>query len=126
MKRSWIRYWLRFECNRRHVRMQPLNLGGQTPRSRIDTPLMNQTHEIPMTQAAEQIDQLQDAVDDLQMRVVFQEDTLQSLNDVISTQDQQIAALQEQVRFLAEKYKSVSYSIERSQSAPSDDRPPHY
>ena len=79
-----------------------------------------------MTQTTEQLNQLQDAVDDLQMRVLFQEDTLQSLNEVISTQDQQIAALQEQVRFLAEKYKSVSYSLEQSQSTPNDDRPPHY
>jgi len=40
--------------------------------------------------ATEMITQLREAVDDLQMRVVFQEDTLQALNDVISTQDQQI------------------------------------
>lgn len=72
------------------------------------------------------IDQLREAVDDLQMRVVFQEDTLQSLNDVMAVQDQQITEMREQMRFLAEKYKSVSYSAEQSQSSPMDERPPHY
>jgi len=76
--------------------------------------------------ATEMITQLREAVDDLQMRVVFQEDTLQVLNDVISTQDQQITEMREQLRFLVEKYKSVSYSLEQSQPSSAQERPPHY
>jgi len=76
--------------------------------------------------ATEMITQLREAVDDLQMRVVFQEDTLQVLNDVISTQDQQITEMREQLRFLVEKYKSVSYSLEQSQPSATQERPPHY
>jgi len=76
--------------------------------------------------ANEEITQLREAVEDLQMRVVFQEDTLQALNDVVATQDQQITEMREQLRFLVEKYKSVSYSLEQSQSGSAEERPPHY
>lgn len=76
--------------------------------------------------ASEVITQLREAVDDLQMRVVFQEDTLQSLNDIIATQDQQMSEMREQLRFLVDKYKSVSYSLEQSQAGSVDERPPHY
>jgi len=75
---------------------------------------------------SEVITQLREAVDDLQMRVVFQEDTLQSLNEVIATQDQQMTEMREQLRFLVDKYKSVSYSLELSQTGSVDERPPHY
>ena len=70
---------------------------------------------------------VEDRVVELETRLSFQEDTLQSLNQVITEQDRTIMQLQEQVRHLAEKLSDMEYSLEQGTGkAPANERPPHY
>ena len=71
-------------------------------------------------------DQLLTTVQDLQMRMEFQEDSISQLNDVIAKQDRIIAELEEQVKYLADKFRTVSASLEDGQVAPANEKPPHY
>ena len=65
---------------------------------------------------------LQEQIDDLQGRLAYQEDLLQTLNDVISNQDASIIKLQQQLRQSQERLDEVAYSIESK----AQERPPHY
>lgn len=79
-----------------------------------------------MNDNSEIIKSLQADIEELQMRVVFQEDTVQSLNDIIARQDRQLSDLIDQVNFLAEKYKGGSSDAGFSDVSSEDERPPHY
>lgn len=62
----------------------------------------------------------------LQSQVAFMEDTLDTLNAIVTAQSQQLADQQRQLQLL---YQKVTYSDNNSQIQPFDvlnDRPPHY
>jgi SlyX protein len=62
-------------------------------------------------------------VEDLESRLAFQEDTLDSLNKVIVEQQKEIDKLNTYIRILKDKISSVEHSISVPESeAP----PPHY
>lgn len=63
---------------------------------------------------------------DLQMRVAFQEDMLNQLNDVVSKQDADILLLREQVRGLAQRLEESMRQSSQSENTLVDERPPHY
>lgn len=65
-------------------------------------------------------------VQELQIRLSFQEDSLQSLNEVIARQDETIRQLQEQLRYFAKKVKTVESSVGQPGINVGDERPPHY
>lgn len=65
-------------------------------------------------------------VEELQIRLSFQEDSVQSLNDVIAKQDETIRQLQEQLRYFAKKVKTVESSVGHTGINVGDERPPHY
>jgi SlyX protein len=71
-------------------------------------------------------EELLEQIQELQVRVSFQEDNLQSLNDVIAEQDACISKLQEQLRYFAEKMKQLEASSALSGQPAGDERPPHY
>lgn len=71
------------------------------------------------------IDHAQDMMD-LQTRVAFQEDTLQQLNAVVASQDQQIRELQQQLKLLAKRFDDSLFAQEQGTSTSVDERPPHY
>lgn len=70
-------------------------------------------------------EQLSEAIAELQSRVAFQEDTLNSLNRVIAEQDANITQLQKQLQLLNKKLNDVANNIEQSGGA-TDEAPPHY
>lgn len=72
----------------------------------------------------QQVESLQAMIEDLQMKVLFQDDTLEALNTVVSTQDQAITELKVQVKYLAEKYRESSTDAGPAPAA--NERPPHY
>lgn len=75
------------------------------------------------------INELEDQIVDLQTRLAYQEDTLNELNRVISSQDQQILSLQEQMRVLVGRFRDMAEAANSNPSAPAslvDERPPHY
>lgn len=60
---------------------------------------------------------------ELEMRISFQEDTLQSLNDVLSRQQLEIDRLQQLLRLLARRQEELAGAIPDEVV---DERPPHY
>jgi SlyX protein len=70
-----------------------------------------------MTETA---DELGDRIDRLEARLTFQDDTIETLNQAITAQWREIAALTRQIASLVEQIK------EAEAGAPSNDPPPHY
>jgi SlyX protein len=66
-----------------------------------------------------------DQVDGLEMKIAFQEDLLQKLDDAVFAQQQQILLLQDQVRVLSEQLQQIATARPEAMSA-GDERPPHY
>lgn len=61
---------------------------------------------------------------DLETKVAFQDDLLESLNRIVAEQQQQIDMLQQQVQMLYDQLRSIAPSNIAQGSA--DERPPHY
>ncbi|MEZ7964662.1 MAG: SlyX family protein [Pseudomonadales bacterium] len=66
-----------------------------------------------------------DQVDGLEMKIAFQEDLLQKLDDAVFAQQQQILLLEDQVRVLSEQLQQIATARPEAMSAV-DERPPHY
>jgi SlyX protein len=69
---------------------------------------------------------LQDDMIDLQMRVAFQEDMLNQLNDMVAKQDADLLLLREQVRALAQRLEESLRQPSQESGNLLDERPPHY
>jgi len=65
---------------------------------------------------------LSDRVDALEMRLTFQDETIETLNHTITRQWQQIDALTRQVAALRERLQEA----EGHASGPANEPPPHY
>jgi SlyX protein len=65
---------------------------------------------------------LAERIDALEMRVAYQDDTLEALNETITAQWKQIDALTRQLAELRERLQDA----ESSAAAPINERPPHY
>lgn len=78
-----------------------------------------------MSEHSESILKLQLAIDDLQTRIAYQEDTLQQLNDVISRQDEELREQRELIQLLHARLKSATLGDDEKRSL-RDDIPPHY
>jgi SlyX protein len=64
-------------------------------------------------------------ITELEIKVAYQEDTIQQLDSVVCKQQDQIDALKKQLIQLSDSTKEISEDIKGSQS-PVDDVPPHY
>jgi uncharacterized coiled-coil protein SlyX len=65
---------------------------------------------------------LSERIDALEMRVAYQDDTIETLNQTITAQWQQIDALTRQLAELRERLQDA----ERNAPAPANEPPPHY
>ncbi len=72
--------------------------------------------------ASKEITVLQEQIDDLQSRVAYQEDLLQSLNDIIASQEVVMGRMQQQLQQNREKLEDVTHSLEQT----GGEKPPHY
>lgn len=63
---------------------------------------------------------------DLQTKLAFQEDTVQTLNDIVSVQQQDIMQLKSQVHSLIEELRTVLSGLDTSQINAEQELPPHY
>lgn len=63
---------------------------------------------------------------ELQTKLAFQEDTVQTLNEIVAEQQQDILALKGQVNLLLEELKSVLISLEVGGIGGQQEIPPHY
>ena len=68
---------------------------------------------------------LEEHIIDLQARVAFQEDMIQSLNVTIVQQDKALTALRLQLQRWESKLDDLAYSVESS-GASVNEKPPHY
>ena len=64
-----------------------------------------------------------ETIEDLQSRMVFQEDAIEHLNKTIARQEQAIELLRQQVEYLYGQLKQLS---EQRPEAPQNEIPPHY
>lgn len=62
---------------------------------------------------------------DLETRLAFQEDTLNTLNDIVSKQQLQIDRLEITCKSLVDRIRNLS-AIENQGTEPIEERPPHY
>lgn len=62
---------------------------------------------------------------ELEIKQAYQEDLIQTLNQVVADQQKQIGKLEETCKLLNDKIKSLA-SAERSPTSLIDERPPHY
>ncbi|USD65523.1 SlyX family protein [Vibrio sp. SCSIO 43136] len=68
--------------------------------------------------------QLENRIEDLECRLAFQEQTIEELNEALSQQQMQMSKMQEQMRFMVSKVKSMNTS---NLADPSEETPPpHY
>ena len=66
---------------------------------------------------------MNDIIEDLQTRLVFQEDSIDQLNKTVARQDQAIELLQQQVQHLYGQFKQLS---EQQAESSQTEIPPHY
>lgn len=69
------------------------------------------------------IDNMDARLVELEMRVAFQDDTIQALNDVVVQQQQQLEQMHRQLKLLSNRQAELSSVV--SESLP-DVPPPHY
>jgi SlyX protein len=64
-------------------------------------------------------------ITELEIKVAYQEDTIQQLDSVVCKQQDQLDALKKQLIQLSDSTKELSEDVKGNQSAV-DDIPPHY
>jgi len=77
-----------------------------------------------MAASNEDVEMTQERIDDLEMRIAFQESTLQTMSDEMATQQQHIEKLMEEVALLQKALQSASASPLLNQA--DEPPPPHY
>ena len=76
---------------------------------------------------AEEIEQLRRDLMELQSQLAFQEDTVQSLNDAMAAQQQEILTLRRQLELLKQRQDEQAVRHETDEAGgPQDEKPPHY
>lgn len=63
---------------------------------------------------------------DLQTKLAYQEDTVQTLNDIVSDQQKDIVQLKAQVHSLIDELRSVLSGLDTGTINPEQEVPPHY
>jgi len=74
------------------------------------------------THVTNDIKTLAERIDTLETRVAYQDDTIETLNQTITTQWREIEVLTRQVAGISERLKEA----EANAPAPSNEPPPHY
>ena len=69
---------------------------------------------------------LQPRLDELESRLAFQDDLIERLNEVVSRQDRELAALMKRLADLEARLQDLGESIGAQASAGGHEVPPHY
>ena len=75
-----------------------------------------------MTEKTDQLSKLSDRIDRLEVRLMFQDDTIETLNQTITAQWREIEVLTRQLASISERLKEA----EAKAPAPGNEPPPHY
>ena len=72
-------------------------------------------------------EELRQQLEDLQTQLAFQEDTVQTLDDALTLQQQEIMVLRRQLELLKQRQDELGASRdEGEEGASAQERPPHY
>lgn len=69
-------------------------------------------------------DTMNNRIDDLEMKVIFQDDLLNSLNDIVTRQDKEIMRLWDANRLLKQSMQEIKSDSQEENAV--DVPPPHY
>jgi SlyX protein len=72
------------------------------------------------------IEALQARIEELEVRVAFQEDALQTLNTQLAHQQQTCEQLQQQLQLLYRQWRDMQEMVADGAVASSQEKPPHY
>jgi SlyX protein len=108
------------------VNVLSYRVNGKLPLSillSLSTMTKNMT-TVPSVLNAELMNELDTRIVDLESKVAFQDDTIESLNDALSQQQQQLAQITYKMNHMVERLKSMQPSniATQDEEAP----PPHY
>ena len=70
--------------------------------------------------------QLAARIDELESRLAFQDDLIESLNDVVTRQDRDLAMLTLRLQELASKINEIGDASAAASPSPDSEVPPHY
>lgn len=70
------------------------------------------------------IDTMNNRIDELEMKVIFQDDLLNSLNDIVTRQDKEIMRLWDANRLLKQSMQEIKSDSQEDNAV--DVPPPHY
>ncbi len=69
---------------------------------------------------------IESRLDELESRLAFQDDLIESLNETITRQDRELVRLELRVKSLGEKLNDFAESAAMPGAAPGHEVPPHY
>lgn len=69
---------------------------------------------------------IESRLDELESRLAFQDDLIESLNEIIARQDRELGRLELRVKALGEKLNDFAESAEMPGASPGHEVPPHY
>jgi SlyX protein len=73
---------------------------------------------------------MKDEIENLQSRIAFQEDAIETLNEVVTKQDREIQELRLQLQEIYKRMEEVKIAFESGAADPvdliADEKPPHY
>lgn len=76
--------------------------------------------------ATQHDDELSRRIADLESQLAFQEDTIETLNRLVTQQAGELQLLHHQMRLLGEKFQQISDPEGSSSNDPAQEVPPHY
>lgn len=76
--------------------------------------------------AAHDQDDLMQRMANLESQLAFQEDTIETLNQLVTQQAREFQTLQRKMQVLGEKFQQMSDRQSDEPSNPADEVPPHY
>ncbi|MBR9907179.1 MAG: SlyX family protein [Gammaproteobacteria bacterium] len=76
--------------------------------------------------AAHDQDDLMQRIADLESQLAFQEDTIETLNQLVTQQAREFQTLQRKMQVLGEKFQQINDRQGDTPSNPADEVPPHY
>lgn len=76
--------------------------------------------------AAQHEHDLSRRIADLESQLTFQEDTIETLNQLVTQQAHELQLLQRKMQIMAEKFQQISDRDGSSTSDPAQEVPPHY
>lgn len=76
--------------------------------------------------AGQHQDELLHRIADLESRFAFQEDTIETLNQLVTQQADELSNMQRKMQSLIEKFQQLNEQRSDSPINPADEIPPHY